>query len=169
MFLVSFPPLNPDPGQFFWTTVIFLLVWLVLGRTAFKPIANGLRKREVDIQDALDAAEKAKAEMQALQSQNDELLKEAREERSRILKDAKQAAESIVKEAKDKAKEEAALLVESAKNDIESQKASAMREVKQEVGAMAIDIAEQVLQSKLSAEGEQTALVQRLVDQMSKN
>ena len=169
MFLASFPPLSPDPGQFLWTTIIFLVVWLVLGRTAFKPIANGLKKREDDIQDALDAAKQAKAEMEELQSKNDELLREAREERSAILKEAKEAADGIVKEAKEKAKVEANQLVDNARAEIEAQKSSAMREVKQEVGALALNIAEQVVRKQLADEKEQKELISRLVEQMGKN
>jgi len=169
MFLASFPPLSPDPGQFLWTTIIFLVVWLVLGRTAFKPIANGLKKREDDIQDALDAAKQAKAEMEELQSKNDELLREAREERSAMLKEAKEAADGIVKEAKEKAKVEANQLVDNARAEIEAQKSSAMREVKQEVGALALNIAEQVMRKQLADEKEQKELISRLVEQMGKN
>lgn len=169
MFLASFPPLSPDPGQFLWTTIIFLVVWLVLGRTAFKPIASGLKKRENDIQEALDAAKQAKAEMEQLQSKNEELLREAREERSVMLKEAKNAADGIVKEAKEKAKAEANQLVDNARSEIEAQKDSAMREVKQEVGAIALDIAEQVMRKQLAQDDEQQALVSRLVDQMGKN
>lgn len=169
MFLASFPPLSPDPGQFLWTTIIFLVVWLVLGRTAFKPIASGLKKRENDIQEALDAAKRAKVEMEELQSKNEELLREAREERSVMLKEAKNAADGIVKEAKEKAKAEANQLVDNARSEIEAQKDSAMREVKQEVGAIALDIAEQVMRKQLAQDDEQQALVSRLVDQMGKN
>jgi F-type H+-transporting ATPase subunit b len=169
MFLASFPPLSPDPGQFLWTTIIFLVVWLVLGRTAFKPIANGLKKREDDIQDALDAAKQAKAEMEELQSKNDELLREAREERSAMLKEAKEAADGIVKEAKEKAKVEANQLVDNARAEIEAQKSSAMREVKKEVGALALNVAEQVMRKQLADEKEQKELISRLVEQMGKN
>ncbi len=169
MFLASFPPLSPDPGQFIWTTLIFIVVWILLGRTAFKPIANGLKKRENDIQEALDAAKQAKQEMQELQTKNDELLREAREERSAMLKEAKDAADNIVKEAKEKAKKEASILVDNAKAEIDAQKASAMREVKQEVGTIALDIAEKVIRKQLSEDKEQKDLVSNLVDQMGKN
>jgi len=86
-----------------------------------------------------------------------------------MLKEAKDAADGIVKDAKEKAKVEANQLVDNARTEIEAQKASAMREVKQEVGAIAIDIAEQVMRKQLAEDKEQKELVSRLVDQMGKN
>jgi F-type H+-transporting ATPase subunit b len=169
MFLITFPPLSPDPGQFIWTTAIFLFVLIFLGRTAFKPIVNGLKKRENDIQEALDAAEKAKAEMANLQAENEKLLQEAREERTKIINEAKQAGENIVNDARNKAKSEANQIVESAQREIENQKKSAIEEVKKEVGAMAIGIAEQVLRENLKGKADQEALVNKLVQNMNQN
>ena len=81
MFVLAakFWPIIPDPGLLFWTTVIFFLFWTIIGKTAFGPIAEALRKREGDIESALAEAEKAKAEMQNLKSANAGLLDEARE------------------------------------------------------------------------------------------
>ena len=55
--LADFSVIKPDPGLVFWTSIIFIVLWTVLGRMAFKPIQNALKKREDDIQDALDQFE----------------------------------------------------------------------------------------------------------------
>lgn len=169
LFLISFPPLAPEIGQFLWTGIIFIIVWLFLGKTAFKPIANGLKKRENDIQSALDSAEEAKKEMQNMKAENEQLLQEAREERSRIINEAKDAGNTIVKEAKDKAKEEARLIVDNAQKEIENQKKAAIEEVKKEVGAMAISVAEKVLRENLKDKEGQNQLVDKLVREMNQN
>lgn len=169
MFLISFPPLAPEIGQFLWTTIIFLIVWIFLGKTAFKPIANGLRKRENDIQSALDSAEKAKKEMQNMKAENEQLLQEAREERSKMIKEAKDAADSIVKDARDKAKEEARTIVNNAQKEIESEKKAAIEEVKREVGSLALGIAERVLRENLKGKDDQQELVNKVVQEMNQN
>ena len=168
-FLADFNVIRPEPGLFFWSIVIFAIFWFLIGKLAFKPIANALEKRENDIQDALDQAKKAKEEMQKLQADNEQLIQEAREERSKILKEAKDAKESIIKEAREQAKVEANKLIANAKVEIESQKNAAIADVKNQLGSMALDIAEKVLKKELADDKDQINYVDKLVDDMNLN
>src|SRR5690606_25548277 len=104
--------LTPEFGLFFWTLLAFLVVWFILKKFAWKPILNMLQERETGIADSIATAEKVKVEMQQLQSQNETLLKEAREERTQMLKEAKETKERIINEAKEQAKVEAAKVME---------------------------------------------------------
>ena len=97
-FLADFNVIKPDYGLLIWTTVFFLLFWFLVGKFAFKPIVESLKKRTSDIQDALDEAKKAKEEMQALNSKNEDLIKEAQEQRALIMKEAKAAKDSMINE-----------------------------------------------------------------------
>src|SRR5690606_11824318 len=168
-FLADFNVIRPEPGLFFWSIVIFAIFWFLIGNLAFKPIANALEKRENDIQDALDQAKKAKEEMQKLQADNEQLIQEAREERSKILKEAKDAKESIIKEAREQAKVEANKLIANAKVEIESQKNAAIADVKNQLGSMALEIAEKVLKKELANDKDQINYVDKLVDDMNLN
>ncbi|MFK7932588.1 MAG: F0F1 ATP synthase subunit B [Saprospiraceae bacterium] len=167
LFLADFSVIRPDVGLLFWTTIIFLVFWFGLGKMAFTPIAQALKKREDDIQGALDEAKKAKVEMAALNAKNEELLVEARAERANILREAKEAKDSIIKEARDKAKDEAQRIVTNAKVEIENQKNAAMTELKNQVGVMAIDIAEKVIKKELA--GGQDNFVNQLVNDIKLN
>ena len=118
----DFSVIKPDVGLLVWTTVFFLLFWLLIGKYAFKPIANALKKREDDIQDALDEAKRAKEEMANLKAENEKILAEARQERASIIKEANNLKSSIIKEAKEKAKEEAQRVATNAKLEIENEK-----------------------------------------------
>lgn len=169
LFLAGFPVLMPDPGLLFWTTVIFLLFWFIMSRVAFKPIANALKDRETDIQNALDEAKKARAEMSQLQAENEKLLAQAREERTAILKEAKEAKEEIIAEAKERANAEYKRRVESALQDIENQKMAAMVELKNQAGQLAIEVAEKILRKELANNPEQVAYAKGLVDQIKMN
>ena len=161
--------LNPSIGLVFWTLIIFLLLVVVLAKFAWRPILNALHERENSIEEALRAADKAKAEMERLQADNEKLLNEAREERNQMLKEAKETRESIVNEAKGKAKAEASKIIEDAKAEINTQKLAAIVEVKNQVGALAIDIAEKVLRKELSNSAEQEKYVSQLVDDVKLN
>ena len=167
--LADFTPLIPEYGQMFWTTLVFILVWLVLGKLAFKPITEALKTREDEIQDAIDSAVTTKAEMAKLQAENQVILAQAQEEKSSILKDARDAKNQILDEAKSQAKAEAAKIVASAKVELENQKNAAMAEVKKEVGSMALEIAEKVIQKELSGNAEHKSLVDKLVADIKLN
>lgn len=167
--LLDFNPIKPDIGLILWTSIFFLLFWFMIGKAAFRPIANALKSREDDIQGALDEAKKAKEEMAKMQAQNEELLAQAREERSKMLKEAKDTKNNIINEAKDKAKEEAQKIVLSAKQEIENQKNAALIEVKNKVGVMAIDIAEKVMKRELKGNQEHQTFVNDLVKEIELN
>ena len=73
--------LTPGTGLILWQLIIFVLLFFLLAKLAWKPIIQSLKEREDSIQNALDSAEKARHEMAQLQSENQNLLKVAREER----------------------------------------------------------------------------------------
>ncbi|MGB1410161.1 MAG: F0F1 ATP synthase subunit B, partial [Flavobacteriaceae bacterium] len=47
-------------GLFFWQTLLFIALVLLLKKFAWKPILNAVNEREQGIKDALDSAQKAK-------------------------------------------------------------------------------------------------------------
>src|ERR1041385_4694587 len=99
--------LTPGTGLIFWQLITFLGLFFILAKFAWKPILGSLKEREESIQTALDSAEKAKQEMASLKSDNEKLLKEAREERDRILRDARTASNQLQDEAQTNAKKTA--------------------------------------------------------------
>lgn len=169
IFLADFSVIKPDFGLLFWTAVIFLLFWFLIGKAAFKPIAEALKKREDDIQNSLDEAKRARQEMSNLKAENEELLAQAREERSKILKEAKEVRDNIIAEAKEKANDEAQKIVAQAKEQIENQKQAAMTELKNQVGGMALSIAEKVIRKELAGNAEQETFVNSLVNEIKLN
>ena len=165
----AFSLITPDPGLLIWTVLIFVTLWILLGKFAFKPIANALKEREQDIEDSLHQAEKAREEMAQMTAKNEELLNEAKEERSKIIKEAKEAGEQLREEIKEKASAEAKVIVENAKREIETQKKAALVEVKNEVGSMALNIAEQILRKELAGNEDQEKYVAKLVEDADLN
>ncbi|MBP6827998.1 MAG: F0F1 ATP synthase subunit B [Saprospiraceae bacterium] len=169
LFLADFSVIKPEPGLLLWTTVIFGLFWFLMSRYAFKPIAESLKKREMDIQSSLDEAKKAREEMANLQAENEKLLAQAREERSQILKEAKDAKDDIISEAKERANAEYKRKVESALQDIENHKMAALVALKNQAGQMAIEIAEKVLRKELADKKEQESYAQSLAESIKLN
>ena len=146
-------------GLFFWQSLLFIALILLLKKFAWGPILTAVEEREGGIKDALDAAEKAKAEMQALNADNERILAEARIERDALLKEAREIKDGIVNDAKELANTEADKILTTAKDQINNEKMKAMTELKNTVATLSIDIAEKVLRSELTDKKKQEDLV----------
>src|SRR5688500_11113621 len=118
--------LTPGTGLIIWQLIVFVLLFLLLSKLAWKPIINSLNEREISIQNALDTAEKARLEMAQLKSENEKLLKEAREERDRMLREAREAANRLKEEAQVDAKKASERIVEDARAAINVEKQAAL-------------------------------------------
>lgn len=169
VFLSGFSVMQPDPGLIFWTAIIFLLVWVVVGRAAFRPIQSALKKRDSDIQNALDEAKRAREEIGKMQSQNELLLKEAQEQRAAIIKEAKEIREATIKRAEQEAKTKVQAMIAEAKTDVEHMRLELKTSIKNEVGNMALDIAEKLVRKELKSNAENVELAQKLVEEIKFN
>ena len=169
MLLEINPLVLPDIGLVFWNTVAFLLLLVVLGKFAWKPILKAINDREQGIEDALAKADKMKSELAAMQSENEALLAKAREERATLIKEAKEASEKMIADAKDKAKSEYERIVADAQVAITQQKNAALTEVKNQVGSLVVDVAEKVLRRELSNKAEQETYIKQLADGVKLN
>ena len=163
LFLVDFSVIKPDPGLLVWTLILFVLLYAILAKLAWKPIQDALTKRDNEIQDSIDEAKRARAEIQAQANENQRLLIEAREERTRIINEAEKQSKEMVSAAKNEAREAAQKVATDAKRDIDNMRKAAMVDLKKEVGTMAVEIAEKILQKDLKSDANQEAFVRELV------
>ena len=161
--------LTPDHGLLFWTLLSFLVVFFILAKYAWPAIVKGLKEREQSIADSLATAEKVRAEMAQLQSENEALLAKAREERGLMLKEARDTKDKIISEAKEQAKTEANKIIVEAQAAIETQKMAALTDVKNQVGKLVIEVAEKVLRRELNNKGEQENFIKQLSNEVKLN
>ena len=160
--------ITPDFGLLFWMTLAFGIVFFVLAKFAF-PVINGmLKKREEEINNALELAERTHKEMEQLQANNEQLLQQAREERIKMLNEAKQMSDKFIEEAKVKANIEKDRIIESAKEIIEHEKMSATTEVKNQIADISIKVAEKIIAKKLDSDKEQLDYINRLLEEIEK-
>ena len=158
-----------SPGLFILQAVILLVLIVLMRKFAWKPILDSLQSREEGIQNALDAAEDAKKEMQNLNADNEKLLKEARSERETMLKEAREMKDQIVAAAKQDAQTIADDMVLQAKATITSEKQAAMSELKNTVSGLALEIAEKVVKQELSNKDKQLELVEKSLAEVTLN
>jgi F-type H+-transporting ATPase subunit b len=169
MILLANSLTTPAIGTLFWSVLIFGLFFLILTRFAWKPILNAVKARDEMIRGSLESAEMAKVEMLKLQSDNEAILRKAREEREVILKEAREIRDRLISEAKEKAAEEAEKLIEKARTGIEGEKRKALSEIHDQVATLSVDIASKLLGEQLRQTGEQEKLIDSYLKEINFN
>ena len=158
-----------SPGLFFMQAIILLILILLMRKFAWKPVLSAISEREENISEAIELAEKTRADMAKMQSDNEALLQTAREERDEILKAARVAKESMIAEAKGEASAEAEKIIVSAKEQINNERKAALTDVKNQVAMISLEVAEKILRTELASNDKQKDLVGGLIDEVNLN
>lgn len=161
--------LTPELGLFVWTLIAFLAVFFILRKFAWKPILNTLNERETGIADSIAAAERVKKEMAQMQSDNEKIMLEARAQSAQMLKEAKDMKETIINKAKEETKAVADKMIAEAQQQIQQQKMAALTEVKNEIGKLAVEVAEKVIRKQLATTDSQNDYAQLLAEEIKMN
>ena len=142
--------MNINATLFLQAIVFAILVWFTM-RFIWPPITKALDERAAKIADGLAAADKAKAEMVAADRRVQAQLAESRDVMAQRLADADKRAQAIVEEAKKRAEDEAAKIIAAAKAEVEQQAFAAREALREQVAALAVKGAEQILRREVNA------------------
>lgn len=148
-------------ATFFAQMVVFFLLVVFTMKLVWPPIAKALDERAQKIAEGLAAADKAKAELSSANRRVEEELVKSRTETASRLADAERRALSIIEEAKAKAAEEGGKIVAAAKAEAEQQTVKAREALREQVAALAVKGAEQILRKEVNA-GVHADLLNRL-------
>ena len=146
------PLVQPDPGLYIWSIIIFLVLLFLLMKFAWKPLLAMLEKRENNIRQSLLDAEKARDELVNVKGDTEKLLSEARNESQAIVAAGKKTAERMKDEIVDKAQSKSEALLVDAKKQIEIEKDRAIADVKAEVVNLSIEVAKKLIRKNLTKE-----------------
>jgi len=141
--------------------IVFLLLVAFTMKFVWPPIAAALDDRAKKIAEGLAAADKAKAELAAADRRVEEELGKTRNETATLLADAERRGQQIVEEAKVRAVEEANKIIAAAKAEADQQSAKAREALREQVAALAVKGAEQILRKEVNA-GVHAELLDRL-------
>ncbi len=139
----------PDPGIFLWTLVTFFIVLFILRLKAWKPLIAALEKRESDIRDSLNAAEKAKKDAEKISREYDELVKKAQVEAQHIVAEGKTTGEKLKAEIEKSARTKADDIIMDARQQIDAEKEKAIKEIKSVIVDLSIRAASKVIEKNL--------------------
>ena len=147
------------------TLIIQMIVFLILVGFTMKfvwpPIAAALDERARKIADGLAAADKAKSELSVANQRVEAELAKSRNETAALLADAERRGQVIVEEAKGRATEEGNKIIAAARIEAEQQSVKAREALREQVAALAVKGAEQILRREVNA-GVHAELLNRL-------
>ena len=147
------------------TLIIQMIVFMILVGFTMKyiwpPITAALDARAKKIAEGLSAADKAKSELAFANKRVEEQLSAARDDAAKRLADAERLAQSMVEEAKGRATVEGAKIIAAAKAEAEQEAAKARESLREQVAALAVKGAEQILRRDINA-GVHAELLSRL-------
>ncbi len=141
--------------------IVFILLVLFTMKFVWPPIAAALDERAGKIADGLAAADKAKSELSSANKRVEEELAKSRTETASRLADAERRGQVIVEEAKTKATVEANRIIAAAQAEAAQQTVKAREVLREQVAALAVKGAEQILRKEVNA-GVHADLLSRL-------
>src|SRR5512135_2958599 len=127
-----------NPGLILWTIITFVVVLVILRRSAWKTLLAALTAREEKIRTSLEQAEHAQQEAARLLEENRKQLALADEQSQRIIRDGRDLGERLKAEILEKAGSGAQHMIEQAKDEIGREKEKALHQLRAEVADLAI-------------------------------
>ena len=132
---------------------VFIVLLIILSKTAWKPILAGLQQREDTIRKALDDAEEAHTKAKALIAEYETKIDKAREEAQAIFDEARRDADDIRQQIEEDARKRADESIERAKREIDQVSAKAWDNLVRDAAAMATEAAGRIIDRQLTPEG----------------
>ena len=98
--------LLPDSGLLFWMLLSFGVVFVVLAKYGFPVITKMVEGRKTYIDQSLEVAREANAQLSKLKEESEALIAAANKEQGRILREAMHERDKIIVEARKQAEKE---------------------------------------------------------------
>ena len=146
------PLVQPDPGLFIWTILTFLVLVGLLAKFAWRPLLEALERRQATIAKALDDAKHARQELERLQKESAEMMRQARVEAEAIIARSRTDAEALREELKQRSRVEAASIVKNAEQQIQLETARAIQQIRHEAVDLSVMIASKIIQRNITRE-----------------
>lgn len=143
--------------------VNFLIIFWLLKKFAFRPIAAKIKEREEKINKGLEDAQKAAAEVTMAKENYEKKINEAKKEANLIIAEASEQGKKLINKASADAEQKAFTIIADAKQVINKEKERMLAEVKKETVELGVAIAEKILKEKLDSKKDEE-LIQKLIN-----
>ena len=156
------PLVQPDPGLFIWTILTFLVLVTLLARFAWRPLLQALDSRQELIRKSLDEAQQARQELERLQHESAQIIRQARVDAEAVVAQSRSDAARLRDEMRQKAKAEADGIVRNAERQIQLETQRALQHIRHEAVDLSVMIASKILQRNLTREDNEKLIEEAL-------
>ena len=150
--------LSLDPAVLFLQIVAFIILFLVLRRYLFGPLLNVIQERESEIDEALDAGEKARSELEHIDQEREQMFEGAREEGRQQVRAAVQEGEQARNRIVGEAREEAHEIRRRARETVDLERREAALQLRREVVDLALLAAQKAVLTQLDDDKHRRAI-----------
>ena len=162
-------PLIPHTAEIVVGFIAFTLLFLVLKSKVVPMFEKAYAARTEAIEGGIERAEKAQLEAQRALVQYNEQLSSAQGEAAKLREDARIQGAAILEELRTKAQEEAARITAAAHASIEAERQQAVTSLRNEVGALAVELASKIVGEALDDQARQSRIVDRFIEDLEKS
>lgn len=161
-------PILPELNEIIWGSLAFLVILGALAKFGLPAIKKGMEARSEKIRSSLAEAEGARSEAQAVLTDYQSKLADARNESSRIIEEARGQADTVRRDLIARAEADASELRQRNTESIAVERDRIMSEVQGQVGVLAIELAEKVVESNLDREAN-LRLIESYINTVGRN
>ena len=155
------------PGLIFWTLITFFIVAFLLRRMAWGPILKAVEEREKAISGSIESAKRERAEAEKLLGEQKTAIAGARAEAAEMMRKNQADMEKFREDLMGKSRKEAEDLKADARRSIEEERVKAVSEIKQHTVALALQVAEKLIEEKLD-DAKHKALAEKFVEELGR-
>lgn len=160
---------TPEFGLVFWMFIAFACLYFILSKYAWPFIIKSMEERADLIDKGVAYAQEAKAQLDNAKVEADKVIAEAHQQQAEILREASKLKNQIIEDAKGEAAIEANKVSQAAQLSIEQARKESEKRLRQEVGEIALQIAEKVLRKNVSNDSAQRELVDQYLSEIETN
>ncbi|MDP9387644.1 MAG: F0F1 ATP synthase subunit B [Actinomycetota bacterium] len=145
-------PILPETSEIVWGAISFFTLLFLMYKFAYPGIKKSMEARSNRIRENLDEAERVRTEAGTVLEEYQRQLADARNESNRIIEEARATADQLRRDLMQRAEAEVAELRQRSREDIAAAQERAAAELQARLGALAIELAEKVVEANLDRE-----------------
>ena len=158
-------PILPEMKEVIWFTLAFIILFFLMKRFALPPVQKAMQDRTEKIRTNLEEAEGVRNEAQEVLDRYKRQLAEAKDESNRIIEEARETADNLRQDLMERAEREVEELRQRSRDEIAAAQQRATSELQSRIGAMAIELAERVVQESLDRDANMR-LIERYIEEV---
>lgn len=152
-------------GNMIWTTIIFAIVVVILGKKAWPVILRTLNEREAAIRGALENAQREREAAEKLLAEYKRQIDQARQEATAIVEEGRRDGEEVRRRMQDEARRESAEMLDRAKREIRLATDAAIKDLYDSTAELAVQVAGGIIRHKLNPD-DHRGLVSEALERM---